>query len=227
MSPIALGGLGVVLLISAAQSRAPRTFARFAVLPVGKRLTLPLPPAVAARVLRPRGGTGTYRTMPDRDFTLAELPGENQVEGAGRTLTFVAEANRVLATGVGLRGGLVRVDLSGTVDGLSLAGHRIPEEGFWLALLFVLLPSAQASTILFRLAFIAGMFAWDQRKARVEVRAVAEELRKRIAVANGDSAAVAAPGPTLLADEWACACGKVNKARHETCGRCWAQRRSA
>jgi hypothetical protein len=221
------------LLLSGSVSRTPLAFARLVLIPVGKQLTLPVPPRVAALVFQLREATATYRKAPETEFVLAALPGEARAVRDDQDLRFVPSVNWVLAQPRGWSKNLVRVEISGTANTLVLKARRLPSELTWAVLAVILLARAHGlrghflTAVFLAIVCIVSITA-SQRRARSAFTAVEDELRARLAIANGDPPPKAEPSvPKLAGDEWACACGTVNKMTRTMCHRCWAQRPGA
>jgi hypothetical protein len=185
---------GAILLSSAAVARRPAVFARWALLPVGRRVTLPLPSAVAAVVLRPDEGQGTYRELPPRSVDLAAFPGDRTVTLDAEILEFVPDRNWILARArAWLRSmseTLVRVEVSAADGALVLRARRLPTDLGLLLLAAAYIaslhrPLQQPLTLwLLAVAIIVGSVFGEQRRASRYFDAVVEEMKKRIAAVD-------------------------------------------
>jgi hypothetical protein len=221
----------VLVAYPAALARWPIPFARGALVRVAKGVTLSLPAAVAALIVRPQGGAANYRSAPPRILALASLPGPEQVTLEDDVLRFIPDRNWILARPrKPLATTFLRVEVSWTEGGLVMQARRLPGEAMLLLLATVYCASLHGPLLHHPLslslvvAAIVGGSIGEHNRARRCFDAAVGEANRRIAAVDPSwtptpATAQATEGIGL---SWTCACGKVNEKHRNTCRRCWA-----
>ncbi len=214
---------------------SPHIARRLAFVPLGRRVSIVLPERAAALLAPPAEASVSYREVAPRALRLEALPGAAVIEGDyERTLRFLPDAGCVLAHPRSNASRFVRVSLSGGADAIILHACRLPRaELTWSAVFLYLFARGWLFGHWLPWVVIAVGY-WIHRSTARErdaasFRAVVDEVKARVAVANGDPPPPKRdPSPTASRftgpDEWTCACAMVNERRREMCRRCWAQR---
>jgi hypothetical protein len=128
----ALSGVG------ASFARAARFYAPFAFLPVGKPVTIPVPPAAGAALMRHPAAVVTYRSGAPARALLSQLPGDPDVEVGDLRLQFDPQRGWVTAARPSWRKpSLVRVDVRSVEGAFVLRAKELPDLVLWLPALLV------------------------------------------------------------------------------------------
>jgi hypothetical protein len=177
--------------------RAPRVFAPLAFLPVGRPVTVPIPPETAALWMSRQERAVTYRSAGSEELGLAHLPGQAVVTYDDYRLHFFPDRGSVAATKRGFwSGSLVRVDVRPMQGALLLRARYVSSTFLWMAALALIVRHGlNPQNILVAggcfVGFLLG-FIREEEDARRCLDGIALELKRRLVEMGKDSAPSAA-----------------------------------
>jgi hypothetical protein len=236
--------IACLAILGKAVERWPFALPRFAFVPVGREVALPVPAAVLARLETVPDEKTTYREPPSRKLVLASFPGELRVEREHEIVRFLPERNCVVArrrvTSRGSSLVVVRVDVSSAEGCLRLRGRYVAADEVLFLLIagcWLVVRGTHPSNVLWVVALAAVILLGavsQHRTARACFDAAVDATKRRIAAADPNAprlapAASATPTTSQKREDderlpWTCACGKVNEVGRKTCRRCWSPR---
>jgi hypothetical protein len=168
--------------------RAPRFAARLAFLPLGRAVTVVLPPALRS-ALRQRAAEGaSYRSMPEASLAVSSLPGLKGVERDRCLIWFFPDLGyaavrpRWPTVGPGRAATIVRVDVEPDGSTLVLRARQFPMASIWITAIAIVLTlwALRPISLLILAAALFGLIGGERSAANDCRRAAIAELQERI-----------------------------------------------